>query len=66
MSAADALLPIGARLLIDCDGCAVPCEVVERDDLRGIVRVRMVLPGQPRDGLSFWRPWNAPVIEVEP
>lgn len=53
------MTPIGARVLIDCDGGAVPCEVVAHDELRGMVRMRMVLPGQKRDGLMFWRPADA-------
>lgn len=57
---------IGTRVLIDRDGGPVPCEVIERDDLRGLVRVRMIQPGQPCDGLTFWRPWDAPVLEVLP
>lgn len=54
--------PVGARVLIDCDGGPILCEVIEVDALRGFERVRMILPGQPRDGLTFWRPWDAPVV----
>lgn len=53
------MTPISARVLIDCDGGPVLCEVVALDELRGLARMRIILPGQKRDGLQFWRPWDA-------
>ena len=65
MTAPAPLPPLGTRVLLDCDGGTVLCEVIAHDDLRGMVRMRMILPGQPRDGLTFWRPADSPVIAVQ-